>query len=223
MHGQVVQAVRGQRQHYLPIQSKLTASHALLDVVDAILQAYAFDCVYIADLNALLQNLALPDHQDHIQAAMQAFPQIEWWVDAGIRSPAQLATWVNLGVRPILASETLMDFASYQQLRDTAQRLQADALLSLDFFSDGFHGPQALLAQPTAWTNPTLLMSLPHVGSQQGPDLHGLRQMKQQQPQQRFYAAGGVRYQADIDALAEAGADGVLVASALHQQTLQLT
>lgn len=218
LHGQVVQAIRGQRQHYRPIQSQLTSSHALYDVVAAILQAYACDCVYIADLNALLQDPTQPDHRHEIATTMRAFPELQWWVDAGIRTTVQLEAWRALGVRPILASESLSDLQRYQDLRAK----DAQTLLSLDFFQEGFRGPEALLEQPATWTTPTIIMSLPHVGSLQGPDFERLRQLRAQAPAQCFYAAGGVRHQADIDALAAAGAQGVLVASALHQQTLRL-
>lgn len=216
MHGHVVQAVRGQRQHYRPIQSQLTSSHTLIDVVDAILQVYPFDCVYIADLNAITKDTQLADHRARIQDAMQAFPQIAWWVDAGIRTPEELQCWQAIGVTPVLASEVLSSIESYQKLYQQAP----ESMLSLDFFSEGFKGPAGLLENQALWSQPTILMSLPKVGAQQGPDLDRLTQMQQHSPKQQFYAAGGVRHLEDIQALAVQGAHGVLIASALHQKQL---
>lgn len=216
MHGHVVQAVRGQRQHYRPIQSQLTTSHTLIDVVDAILQVYPFDCVYIADLNAITKDTELTDHRARIQHAMQTFPQIDWWVDAGIRSAEELQYWQAIGVTPVLASEVLGSIESYQQLR----QLAPESRLSLDFFSEGFKGPAGLLEHSAIWSQPTILMSLPKVGAHQGPDLDRLIQMQQHSPTQKLYAAGGVRHLEDIQALAAQGAHGVLIASALHQKRL---
>jgi phosphoribosylformimino-5-aminoimidazole carboxamide ribotide isomerase len=216
MHGQVVQAIQGQRQHYRAIQSQLTDSHALLDVISAILQVYAFDCLYIADLNAITGQQEIPNHLPLIKQVMTHFPALQCWVDAGLNSTAALNPWLDAGVRPIIASETLADIETYQAMRDMA----AHSILSLDFFQDGFHGPDPLLAETSLWSQPTILMSLPRVGANQGPDVEKISAFKTQHPQQAIYAAGGVRHSADIQALTQAGADGVLIASALHQKQL---
>jgi phosphoribosylformimino-5-aminoimidazole carboxamide ribotide isomerase len=213
MHGQVVQAIQGQRQSYRAIRSQLTESHALLDVVAAILQVYPFDCVYIADLNAITGDSTLANHRAHIAEAIQAFPTINWWIDAGFTSVAALRPWLHDAIRPILASESLPDLQTYQQLRDMA----ANSVLSLDYFQDGFHGPASLQKDPALWSQPSIVMSLPKVGANLGPDLHSLQTLKQKTGA-CLYAAGGVRHIADIQALAETGADGVLIASALHQR-----
>ena len=216
MHGQVVQAIQGQRQHYRAIQSQLTDSHALLDVITAILQVYAFDCLYIADLNAITGQQEMLNHLPLIKQAMTQFPTLQWWVDAGLNSTEALKPWLDGGIRPIIASETLVDMEIYQAMREMA----AHSILSLDFFQDGFHGPDRLLTETNLWSQPTILMSLPKVGANQGPDVEKISALKQQLPEQAIYAAGGVRHGADIQALAYAGADGVLIASALHQKQL---
>lgn len=216
MHGQVVQAIQGQRQHYRPIQSQLTDSHALLDVVATILQVYPFDCVYIADLNAITGDTTLPDHRTHIMAAMQAFPQITWWIDAGLTSSAVLEPWQHSNIQPVLASESLPDIVTYQTLR----KMAPDSVLSLDYFQDGFHGPASLEADHTQWTQPTIVMSLPKVGTHQGPDLDKLTSIKQRATHLPLYAAGGVRNIEDIQAISQSGGSGILIASALHHKTI---
>lgn len=217
MHGQVVQARQGQRQHYQPIQSQLTNSSQFFDVVDAILQVYAFDCLYIADLNAITGNVVQPNHQAIIQQAIQRYPQISWWVDAGFSQPDILASWLMPGMTPILASESIDHIETYHQLHEMAPH----SILSLDFFEEGYRGPTNLLTTPQVWTTPTLVMSLPKVGAKKGPDLEKICELKQRHPQSILYGAGGVRHASDLTALQHAGAEGVLVASALHQRTLQ--
>lgn len=216
MHGQVVQAVRGQRQHYRPIQSQLTESHYLVDIVAAILQVYPFDCLYIADLNAIMGDTVYPHHRAQVTEAMQDFPHLTWWIDAAIQDNETLQAWQQLGATPILASEGLPDFSRYQAL----QHLAPNAVLSLDFFADGYRGPKSLLAQPTSWPQQTILMSLPAVGANQGPDLARMAHLRKAAPATQLYAAGGVRNKEDIVALKQTGAAGVLIASALHQQQL---
>jgi phosphoribosylformimino-5-aminoimidazole carboxamide ribotide isomerase len=63
-------------------------------------------------------------------------------------------------------------------------------------------------------------MSLPKVGANQGPDIEKMATIKRKLPHQQLYAAGGVRHLADIHALDQAGATGVLLASALHQKKI---
>ena len=215
MHGQVVQAIQGQRQSYRAIQSQLTASHALLDVVAAILQVYPFDCVYIADLNAITGDTTLANHRAHIAEAIQAFPHIEWWIDAGLASTEALKPWLDSAIRPVIASESLPDLKTYQELR----HMSANSVLSLDYFQDGFHGPESLRTDHAHWSQPTIVMSLPRVGANQGPDIEKLLAVKHP-TQTPLYSAGGVRDIADIQALSHAGAEGVLIASALHQKKI---
>jgi phosphoribosylformimino-5-aminoimidazole carboxamide ribotide isomerase len=59
-------------------------------------------------------------------------------------------------------------------------------------------------------------MTLARVGSGEGPDLARLGQIMGKNPGHRLYAAGGVRDLDDLKGLNDAGAAGVLVASALH-------
>ena len=59
-------------------------------------------------------------------------------------------------------------------------------------------------------------MTLARVGSGEGPDLARLRPDHGENPGHRLYAAGGVRDLDDLKGLSDAGAAGVLVASALH-------
>lgn len=216
MHGQVVQAIQGQRQHYRPIQSQLTDSHALIDIVAAILQVYPFDCLYIADLNAITRQETRPNHRTLIEQAMAEFPQLNWWIDAGFQHANQLMAWQSASMTPILASESMPDAQTYAQMR----QICPNSVLSLDFFRDGFHGPAELLSSPQQWTQPTIIMSLPKVGANLGPDHTQLATLKRQYPQQALYAAGGVRHAQDIETLSQAGAAGVLIASALHQKQL---
>jgi phosphoribosylformimino-5-aminoimidazole carboxamide ribotide isomerase len=216
MHGQVVQAIQGQRQHYRPIQSQLTDSHALLDVVAAILQVYPFDCVYIADLNAITRNEAYPHHRDLVRQAINMFPHLQWWVDAAIQDTAELQAWQQLGVTPVISSEGFNDIKTYLELKELAP----EAVLSLDFFTEGYRGPIELLNSPTLWQEKTILMSLPKVGANLGPDIALLKSMQEKAPEQNFYAAGGARNISDIKELQQADGSGILIASALHNQQI---
>jgi phosphoribosylformimino-5-aminoimidazole carboxamide ribotide isomerase len=116
-------------------------------------------------------------------------------------------------VRHVTGSESVRDIAV---LRASG----ATAILSLDYRAADFLGPPDLLDEPSLWPKHVIVMTLARVGGGAGPDLERLAIIRQRAGARRLYAAGGVRNAADLDALRDAGAAGVLVASALHDGRL---
>jgi phosphoribosylformimino-5-aminoimidazole carboxamide ribotide isomerase len=60
-------------------------------------------------------------------------------------------------------------------------------------------------------------MSLDRVGTGHGPDVARLRDVVEQAGARSVYASGGMRDIGDLEAAAEAGAGGALIATALHR------
>lgn len=96
----------------------------------------------------------------------------------------------------------------------------ADALLSLDYRGDTLLGPAALLASIETARRDLILMSLHRLDGDAGPDLALLRELRRRLPQCRQHVAGGVREADDLRRLAENGAAGVLLSSALHDSRI---
>lgn len=201
----VVRARGGDRTTYAPIESALVTSSDPIDVVQGYLKLYPFRRLYVADLNGIEGE----GRSDQILARLRdAFPDIEFWVDNGLAKEQDCRNWseLNLG-RLVLGSESQED--------PTLPR-RIDAILSLDFRGDAFLGPQSLLHDLDLWPEDVIVMTLSRVGSGGGPDLDRIAAIRRKSANARIYAAGGVRNAADLAALWEAGAAGVLVASALH-------
>ena len=214
MHGRVVHARRGERQHYAPVQSDLCASSAALDVVDAMLALYPFRRIYIADIDAIQQR---GHHRSVVAAIRVRYPQLDIWLDAGITKTGELAQWKALGVTCVIASESLRSLNDYRELRDQCGE---QAVLSLDFAVQGYRGPEALLKNPALWPEQVITMTLAQVGSDAGPDRQRLTQTVAAARGQ-VYAAGGVRNIEDLRQLDAMGVSGALVASALHAGKLR--
>ncbi len=71
----------------------------------------------------------------------------ELWVDAGIADAQTLAAALaEPSLCPVLGSESQRDDALLQRFRD-----HPGLILSLDFFADGFRGPQPFLDEPDLW------------------------------------------------------------------------
>ena len=79
MHGQVVHARFGHRQHYQPIQSNLCHSSDPISIISALLELYPFERLYIADLDAIQGQ---SNHFQMIQAIKDTFPKLEIWLDS---------------------------------------------------------------------------------------------------------------------------------------------
>ncbi|HSH54825.1 MAG TPA: HisA/HisF-related TIM barrel protein [Methylotenera sp.] len=214
MHGQVVHARFGQRQHYQPIQSSLCSSSAPIDVVSALLELYPFERLYIADLAAIQgQN----NHFQIVKTIQDTFPELEIWLDSGIASVHDLQALKDLAVSHVIGSENI---TSIDALNDLKKVLGDDFVLSLDFNSQGFLGVADLLENPHHWPNTIIAMTLYKVGSQQGVDVKLLELLIHKKASRALYAAGGVRNLDDLKQISEIGTTGALIASALHNKQL---
>ena len=216
LNGEVVHAKKGLRQTYQPMHSPLCSSSEPLTVVAAIMAMHPFKQLYIADLNAI-QKLPNKTRSNYASIAQisHAYPELELWLDAGFQHSADLLKWQTLNVSIILASENFHDMQDYLALSQ-----QHEFILSLDFFSDGFHGPKALFKQTEDWPERVIIMSLSDVGANQGFNKARLVEIMQSNKGSRLYAAGGIRDEQDLLSLKALGVHGALVASALHNQQI---
>jgi phosphoribosylformimino-5-aminoimidazole carboxamide ribotide isomerase len=216
MAGQVVRGVRGERSAYRPIRSSLCESSAPLDLAPRLLERAASDTLYIADLDALMGGEL---QFDILAALLDHLPTVHLWLDGGFRDAAAIDTLrQRLGTRadrvtPIVASESLAD-------ADTARRCleahRAHCILSLDRCQGSLLDAADCHAHPEWWPERVIVMTLDRVGADAGPDLEALRALQALRPDVRLIGAGGIRDAADLQRAASSGAQGWLVASALH-------
>ena len=212
--GQVVHARRGERDKYLPIESRLCRGSLPADVVRGLLGVHPFAALYIADLDAIQGH---GSHADRIVELHQEFPGLQIWVDCGLGGLDACRTW--LGRMPgqlVLGSEAVEDPDVLRKLRAGPERL----ILSLDYRDDRFIGPPDLLDRGADWPARIIVMTLSRVGSDAGPDFARLAEVKRRAGGRQIFAAGGVRGGEDLLELARRGVSGVLVATALHDQRI---
>ncbi len=210
--GIVFHAKHGNRDDYAPLQSALCKSADVFDVIDVFCQQFKPDCIYLADLNAITRQC---NNADLVKAVLTAYPKITFWVDAGYPLPdAAFLDFANFV--PVLGSESFQD-----DTIDGLKQFGKDFILSLDFFATGEMGATSLFSMPALWPEKIIIMSLPKVGSNLGPDLARLQAYRQRHPEHTFIAAGGVRHAQDLENLAQLGIDAALIATALHNGQIQ--
>jgi len=211
--GQVVHAQGGRRDSYRPIQTPLSPTSAPADVAAGLRHLAPFRKLYIADLDAI------EGHQSNdsaIGSIAEAVPGVELWVDNGISDASAARRWLDSSAhRLVIGSESQRDLKTIKSLRSEPR-----VLLSLDFRGDAFQGPAELLNDPASWPARVIVMTLARVGAAAGPDTERVASIVAHANSREIFGAGGVRNSADINALAIAGASGVLVATALHSGAL---
>jgi uncharacterized protein related to proFAR isomerase len=114
MDGQVVQAIRGERERYHPVQSVLVAGAEPLSVARALQQETSCEQFYIADLDAIMGR---GSQREIIRELARGLPA-ELWVDAAITHVAAARGMLEAGVeRVIVCSETLPDGKALSAIR----------------------------------------------------------------------------------------------------------
>jgi len=214
MGGRVVHARRGDRSNYRPLQSVLTPSSDPFEVVRALLELAPFPAIYAADLDAILNR---GNHATMVREIAQRFAPLSVWLDAGFSSQSDIEPWRRApGIVPVIGSESLATAADLTALLAIAP----DAVLSLDTRDELPLGPAALFAQPQSWPQRVIVMTLDRVGAGTGPALGRLQSTAALAPDRQLVAAGGVRNVEDLEVLEALGVRAVLIASAIHDGTL---
>lgn len=221
--GLVVHARGGRRKNYQPLSSCWSAqAHYPNQLAQALHSKLGCTSLYVADLDALEGR---PDQHDLIASLVQS--GLKLWLDAGIPSAEQVCQWLACGVeRVIVASETL---PSLTVLAEIAQCFDHRRIIvSLDFIEGRFRIPFEIGLHDLVVCGSSLgllnyiLLDTAHVGGNDGP--WGLKlclELKRRYPSLFLITGGGVRHREDLDLLAQADVDVVLVATALHEGRLK--
>jgi HisA/HisF family protein len=213
--GVAVHAVRGERQRYRPVRSGLVEGADPVDVARALRDRLGLNELYVADLDAIAGGLG---HDETLRALAA---EAELMVDAGAGDAAGVERVLSLGAaRAIVGTETLADAAAFAKLPLDRLVLSLDMRAGEVLARDpelATLGPGEALARLTrAGLREAIVLDLARVGSGEGPDVELVRELHGRFPRLALLAGGGVRDAADLRALAQAGAAGALVATALH-------
>jgi HisA/HisF family protein len=208
------QAHAGKRAEYRPIATPFGPPHDAAAIARALLGITFSPALYIADLDAILGR---GNNFDVCRELADAFPGTELWIDAGFQDVSDCAFWLPLGATLVVGSETIASLEAWDNMRAS---FGTSLVLSLDFDEQGLRGPEALMTDPALWPARLILMSLGRVGTETGPDLARLRETLGQADGRAVYVAGGVAGLDDITQVMQAGARGVLAATALHSRAV---
>lgn len=225
LNGDVVWGVAGQRESYRSIQSALCGDSKPTSISQALRAVVDHDWLYVADLDAIQHDE--PQWDCLHQLVDEGLRLI---VDAGVSEPQRATRLLALGATcVVVALETLADRTG---LADIVSAVGGEQTwFSLDLLRGQLQGrPEVILGDDPisigSWAiergvTGLILLDLAGVGTGQGVSTTGLcQQLRSANPQATLVTGGGVRHLADVHNLLENGANSILVASALHQQSI---
>ncbi|MFO0800827.1 MAG: HisA/HisF-related TIM barrel protein [Gemmataceae bacterium] len=224
MGGRVVRAIGGRRSEYQPLRSVLTDSTEPVAVAKAMVAATGAECIYLADIDGIVKGQPDP-------AVVRAIEDVEIPViyDAGYRTRAELLAGMQQSFAwgTVIASETaeptILEGPTLDRVAFSIDLFNGHILG--DWKGWGVSGPCAvveLAAVPhRKWIETVILLDIARVGTRTGPGTESaVAACKAAYPKLFIQAGGGVRTWDDVQRLSDAGADAVMVASALHDGTL---
>jgi len=214
--GNVVLAKMGMREQYEPASSLLCKSSNIYDVIDAILNLADFKTIYIADLDCIEKQQL---DADLWIALGQHYQNLEFWIDIGSMYK-QWPMFMNhtSNARPVLGSES---FLTNSDLDSGIKLLMPyKPIISIDIIESEILGPKNLLRSTKLWPSDVIILSISHVGSNQGPDKQAISHIQSITQNKNLYYGGGIRDKNDIDQLSGLNIAGALVASTLHSGKL---
>ena len=224
LNGQVVHGIKGERNKYAPVQSKLTTSTNPLDVALAFKSSFPINELYIADLDAILhQNSTFPYLTEIIGQT-----KLRIMLDAGIDDLFAVQTLLQKGVgKVIIGTETLRSLSNLEEIitHISPQKL----IISLDLKNGQLISKDSKLKMSSALEAVSLfeklgiqeliILELTKVGSESGIMTPILRKILQK-TSIPLISGGGSRNIQDLKTLKSAGVSGVLIATALHKGTI---
>lgn len=224
LNGVVVRGIAGERQKYAPIASMLTQSRDPSVIVRVLQDEYGLTDFYVADLDAI-------QAQRMNRCTIAELSQLPgtMYADCGVRTKTDIQDQLDLGVDQIVvALETVPN-------PETAAELLAEFGTDCLVFSVDMKNGKPLAGAEWGHLSPfeicrlvidagfdrLILLDLSSVGTDGGtPTLELCKQVLDQFADVRLITGGGIRGADDLQLAKDAGVDGVLVASALHDGRL---
>ena len=228
LSGRAVHARAGHREHYQPVSEvggSLIEPGRAAAVVREYVERLGLTALYVADLDAILGR----PPQEALVGELVTFG-VPLWLDAGTTTLESSRRTLSLGAeRVVIGLETLTSFGSLREICDglgggrvafsldlrMGEPMVADAGISAS------ESPQDLAVRAVeAGADAVIVIDLARVGTGQGIDWALITRLRRAAPDVRLFVGGGVRSLDDLLRLSDAGCDGALVATALHEGRL---
>jgi phosphoribosylformimino-5-aminoimidazole carboxamide ribotide isomerase len=230
LNDQVVHAIKGDRQHYKPVESVLCHTSDPLAMASAFRDRLGLNELYIADLNAI-QGAPLTSHQEII-SELASKTRMKILLDAGASDIEGAQTLLDLGVcKAVIGAETLKTRDDLVKIPDGVN--PEYLVFSLDMRAGKILSCCAELAsmpvleileelQSAGWKE-VILLDLDRVGSGEGAPPSLAIKARTNFPELNLLLGGGIARTEELIELKRFGVEGVLLATALHNGAITIS
>lgn len=210
LNGNAVHAVRGERAKYQPVKSRVCNSSNPLDIISSLKPRE----VYIADLNRL------QCQGDNFELIEKISSKTKTMVDAGAENMGDVEKCIEIASTAIIGTET----ASFELVESASRRFSGRINVSIDIKNGKVLTKDRRMAvEPIELVKllngydikDLIIIGLDKVGSGAGVDVDFLSKIAGLSVHD-VLVGGGIRDMSDIDALKNAGLNGALIATAVH-------
>lgn len=238
LHGRAVHARAGAREKYAPLAPADSLSFApgdALALAHEYIDRFGLTELYVADLDAIMtaSRQSAQVFQNHLVASL-AGHGAALWLDAGTSSVGGARRALAAGATSIVVGlETLPSFGALETICAAvgghrvafSLDLRRGVPVTMSTLASGesaFDESASRMAAraAAAGAGHIFVIDLARVGLEEGPDFASITSVREAVPGLTLVGGGGVRGLNDLRRLAEAGCDGVLVGTALHQGRL---
>ena len=237
-----VHARGGQRSLYEPVVmvggEPIQPGHAP-DLARAYVDRLGLDEIYVADLTAISASVERSRHHSRARTESPRHAStidgiiacgVVVWLDAGIATPEDARHAMHLGAtRVVVGLETLPSWRALEEICHAAGPAHVSFSLdlrdgapvsSLNLVSGRTRAETIVDLASGAGVSSVIVLELARVGTSAGPDVEMIESVHRAVSEVPLYAGGGVRGPDDLHRLADAGCEGALVATALHDGRL---
>ncbi len=209
-NGEAVHAVRGEREKYKPVRSRICGSSVPMDIISKLMPRE----VYIADLDRL-QHLG-----DNFEIIKRISAKTKTMVDTAAENMNDVEKCLGIADTAILGTET----ASLELIKEAVGRFPGKINVSIDMKNGRVltrdrkmkMEPEKLVKMLDKYDiKDIIVLELSKVGTGAGIDVEFLGRIVQLSSH-NILAGGGIRDMDDIRDLEKIGVSGALVATAAH-------
>ena len=154
LDNKVVKAHKGDRNNYEPINHQLYNSTAPRDIIYQIVKKYSPNIIYIADLDAIINNQV---NHSLFKLILQEFSKIDFWIDTGLNEIKLYKKYKNY--HPVFCSEKSKGF----ELKSNKYN---NYICSYDFLGN-YLGGKPIFRHKNNLISKFIIMDLLQVGSNQ--------------------------------------------------------
>ena len=221
-----VHAIRGRRDEYKPLQSNLFPSSNPLHIIEILSGRHSFAEIYVADLDAILRE----EPNLELLTKISGLASSGILLDPGIKNMENLKQYMDLDLGSlILGLETLDNLRVIERALDMLG--QDHLTLSVDLFKDqlltripsleGCAPMELVIKIQNMGIKEIILLDLDRVGSKKGGIPETFLRIRDTFPD-RILIGGGTKNAADLREYKDAGFSGVLIATALYDESIPL-